>query len=139
MKLFLGALAVFLFAGIGILHIYWGLGGRWWTENIIPERDGVSLFTLIPAGFFVVSALFFFAAWVVLARINLVWIPLSPSLVDLGIAIMAGIFFIRVVGDFQYAGIFKSITGTPFSYWDTRVYTPISAMLSMLMVGLRMP
>ena len=137
MKTPVGISAAIIFTAIGVLHIYWGFGGRWWTENIVPVRDGVSLFNLIPAGFFVVSALFFFAAWVVLVWINLVGIPLPPALLDLGISVMSVVFLIRVIGDFQYAGIFKSITGTPFAYWDTRIYTPISALLSAMMIILR--
>jgi len=45
---------------------------------------------------------------------------------------MAVVFAARAVGDFKYVGFFKSIKGTTFALWDTRVYSPLNVVVAAL-------
>jgi hypothetical protein len=130
----IGAALLGLLAGV---HLYWGCGGRWWTENIVPESEaGVPLFNPGPLGFFGVSVLLAMAAWILLARVGLVRIPLSDQLVSIGAWTIGVLFLLRAVGDLRYAGIFRSIVGTRFAQWDAVIYTPICLLLGVLVLSL---
>ncbi len=134
------AVAVIAAALLGALagvHLYWGFGGRWWTENIVPESEaGGPLFNPGPVGFFGVAVLLAMAAWILLARVGLVRIPLSEQLVSIGAWTIGVLFLLRAVGDLRYAGIFRSIVGTRFAHWDTVIYTPLCVLLAVLTLWL---
>ena len=49
-----------------------------------------------------------------------------------GCLIIAIIFFIRAVGDFNYLGFFKKHTGSQFSKYDTRLSSPLCLFLGLL-------
>jgi len=66
---------------------------------------------------------------------------LNPRLVALEYALLALpalliammiVFAARAVGDFKYMGFFKSVKGTKFALWDTRMYSPLNVVLSVL-------
>jgi hypothetical protein len=42
------------------------------------------------------------------------------------------LFFIRAIGDFKLIGLFKRIHDTGFAWWDTRVYSPLCLLISIL-------
>ena len=41
------------------------------------------------------------------------------------------VFAARVVGDLRWVGLFKRVRGTPFAWWDTWLYVPLSALLAL--------
>ena len=45
---------------------------------------------------------------------------------------VCGAFLLRAVGDLKMFGLFKTVHGTPFAYWDTRLYSPLCFVLSVL-------
>ena len=125
-----GILAAAVLLGLGALHAYWAAGGEWGTDVTIPKRDGRPLFTPGPAGTLVVAALLCAAALVLLGRVGVwgSWLP--GSLFVAGAWTLVAVFAGRVVGDFQWFGLFKRITGTPFACWDTWLYVPLCALLA---------
>jgi hypothetical protein len=76
------------------------------------------------------------AAWILLARVGLVRIPLSDQLVSIGAWTIGVLFLLRAVGDLRYAGIFRSIVGTRFAQWDAVIYTPLCLLLAALILSL---
>jgi hypothetical protein len=46
------------------------------------------------------------------------------------------VFVLRAVGNLRTFGFFKNITGTPFSRWDTWLYSPLCLLLALLAAGL---
>jgi hypothetical protein len=46
--------------------------------------------------------------------------------------LLCGVFAMRAIGDFRYCGFFKRIRGTLFSRYDTRVFTPLCLILSIV-------
>ncbi|MCI0635444.1 MAG: DUF3995 domain-containing protein [Actinobacteria bacterium] len=125
-----GILAAGVLLGLGVLHTYWAAGGQWGTDVTIPKRDGAPLFTPGPAGTLLVAVLLCAAALVLLGRVG-VWGRWLPRwLFVAGTWTLVAVFGGRVVGDFQWFGLFKRVKGTPFAWWDTRLYVPLCALLA---------
>jgi hypothetical protein len=134
-----GMLAAAVLVGLGALHAYWAAGGRWATGVSVPQRhdradehaDDHVAFVPGPVATLIVAALLFAAALVMLGRIGMwgTWMPRWVFV--LGAWTLVAVFAGRVVGDLRLFGIFKRVKGTPFAWWDTRFYTPLSAMLAL--------
>lgn len=132
MKELAGIVAVIILLFLAGIHFYWGAGGKLWTDKIIPERDGLPLFTAHNFGFHVVGILLLISASLILGQIGLIELPTSKSLTLVGVWLLAIVFLLRAVGEFRYCGFFKSICNTTFSYYDSRIYSPTCAVLSAL-------
>ena len=48
------------------------------------------------------------------------------------LALMAAVFALRAVGDFRCVGFFKRVKDTPFAVWDSRLFSPLCGILSLL-------
>jgi hypothetical protein len=126
-----GTLAAVVLVGLGTVHCYWAAGGRWATDVTIPKREGAPLFTPGPAGTLLVALLLYAAALVLFGRLGL-WGRWLPSWIFIvGTWTLVLVFGGRVVGDFQWFGLFKQMTGTPFAWWDTWLYVPLCALLAL--------
>ena len=79
---------------------------------------------------FAVAIALRFAALLIAARATLVHLQLTPLLFDLGAWAVAAAFALRTVGDLRYAGLFKRVRNTPFARWDTRLFTPLCALIA---------
>jgi hypothetical protein len=122
---------VFLF--LSFIHFYWGFGGRWGSDYVFPTKADNTKFkmpgvlpTLIVAlgllgiGFFVL----------IKSRLILFNIPLWLD--NYGLWIIAGIFILRAIGEFNYVGFFKRIKQTKFGQNDTKYYSPLSFTIGIL-------
>jgi Protein of unknown function (DUF3995) len=127
----IGMLAAAVLGGLGGLHVYWAAGGKWGTQVTIPKRDGAPLFTPGPLATVLVAVLLCAAALVLLGRIGVWggWLPRWPFVA--GTWTLVVVFAGRAVGDFQWFGLFKRMTGTPFAWWDTWLYVPLCALLAL--------
>ena len=124
------ATAGVLFA-LGVLHAYWVAGGGWGSGTTIPTRDGRPLFEPSRAATLLVAGLLVAAGFVVLGRLGL-WGAALPSWPFVaGTWTLVAVFLGRVVGDFRWVGVFKRVTGTPFAWWDTRLYVPLCLLLAL--------
>lgn len=125
-----GILSAVVLFGLGGLHAYWAAGGRWATDVTIPKRDGTPLFTPDPASTLFIAVLLFIAAAVLLGRVGIwgQWLPRWPFVA--GTWTLAVVFGARVVGDFQWFGLFKRRAQTPFARWDTWLYVPLCLLLA---------
>jgi hypothetical protein len=136
-----GTLAATVLVALGALHCYWAAGGGWATDVTIPKRDGAPLFTPGPFGTLLVAVLLYAAALVLLGRLGIWgrWLPRWVFVV--GTWTLVVVFGGRVVGDLQWFGLFKRMTGTPFAWWDTWVYVPLCMLLAVaaLFIAVREP
>src|SRR5271169_4518504 len=95
-----------VFAAIGLLHVYWSLGGTWGAEVALPTRGGIPsdpprfTFHPTPAGTFIVALLLFAAAIVVLGQAGLIGDPAQPYHVifQVGAWVLAVLFLLRAIG-----------------------------------------
>lgn len=111
---------------VALLHFYWAFGGGFWLNKALPTtNDGQRLLnpskilTLIVG---IVLLGFTYLAYSLYASPNKLSIYMGWAI--------ALIFFLRAIGDFKMVGIFKQIKDTPFAYYDTRLYIPLSLFWS---------
>jgi len=50
----------------------------------------------------------------------------------LGTWCLFGVFLLRAFGNLKTFGLFKSVQGTQFAYWDTHLYSPLCLLLAAL-------
>lgn len=128
-----GLVIAIVLAGIAVLHIYWGIGGRWpgtdeesCARAVVGFR-GVRKMPPPPAAFAVALALFA-AAWIALALEGRVSWPLSPSLLALAGLAAGAVFLARGVAGFTPAWR-RLAPELPFARNDVRYFSPLCLLL----------
>ncbi len=122
--------AVALLLAIAALHIFWALGGRLGHTVAVPERNGKPAFQPGPLATFAVAVVLVIAATLIAALRGWIALPLSLGLVRILVWLIALAFAVRAIGDFRYVGFFKRIRDTGFGRLDTRIYSPLCALLA---------
>ena len=134
MTYLLSMLLSIVFFTLSGIHVYWGLGGKWALADAFPTKeDGASLLK-VPgkmATFIVALGLFCFGLYY-LINIQILPIVLPKYLSDYGYWVIAFIFFLRAMGDFNYIGIFRKVKTTAFGKKDKNIYTPLCIFISYL-------
>ncbi|WP_038163804.1 DUF3995 domain-containing protein [Verrucomicrobium sp. BvORR106] len=121
------------------LHVYWALGGRWGGEAALPRKaDGTLLFKPGVAGCFVVALGLAATAGVCAVRFTLRLPPVGLSVATWTFWVMTAVFALRVLGDFQYVGLFRKVRTTDFAAMDAKVYTPLCAGYALAFATLAM-
>ena len=124
---------IFLF--LSSIHFYWGFGGRWGSEAVIPVKDNnakVMMPGALPT-FIVALGLLGFGLFI-LIKSGLINLDLPFWLEKYGLWIIAGIFILRTIGDFKYVGFFKKIKQTKFGQNDTKYYSPLCLLIGILTI-----
>lgn len=117
---------------LSALHVYWALGGQWGSEVTIPTIGGRRMLNPSPLATYLVALLLAVAAVIICGEARLFPAGYLTPLVHLGAWCIAGVFLLRSIGNFHTFGFFKSVAGTPFAYWDTRLYSPLCLVLAAL-------
>lgn len=128
---------VFLF--LSSIHFYWAFGGRWGSEAVYPTMDdaikpqmpGVLAILIVAVGLFSMGLFILFKAGFIAVSIPL-WMN------KYGLWILAAIFAIRAIGEFNYIGFFKKIKHTTFAQHDTTYYSPLCVVLVVLILILEL-
>ncbi|WP_127123465.1 DUF3995 domain-containing protein [Chryseotalea sanaruensis] len=127
--LLIALLLIFLF--LSLLHFYWGFGGRCGIEVALPSReDNIPLFrpgkliTLLIAFVLLICAGFFL----------LIIIGLAPEVTKYFFWVILIVFSSRVIGDFKFFGLFKKYKYTRFAVNDSKYYTPLSLVITILVL-----
>ncbi len=120
----------YLLSGI---HVFWMLGGKWGADQVIPtSKDGVPLFQ--PGRFataFVAIGLALFGTYY-LNSAQWVPIPWHPTMDRIGSWAIPTIFTLRALGDFKYIGAFKRVKNTPFGEMDSKFFSPLCLIISII-------
>ncbi|QIW22122.1 DUF3995 domain-containing protein [Bacillus thuringiensis] len=116
---------------VSILHVYWAFGGKWATNSVIPTKSGEKAFIPGVGMTLFIALLLSMAAMILLQQTNVVHFEVPNNIVQLGSWICMIVFFIRVIGEFHYFGIFKREKDTHFAKMDTVLYIPLCAFLSL--------
>jgi len=124
-------LVVVLLALAG-LHVYWALGGTWAKSATLPTIGGRR--TIHPSRFitFVVAGLLVLGAATISGRAGLFATGSWAPLFEFGAWLLFVAFLLRTIGNLRTFGFFKTVHGSTFSFWDTRLYTPLCAVLAVL-------
>jgi hypothetical protein len=121
-----------LFVLLAALHVYWGFGGKAGVDRAVPEIAGRAAFRPGRMVTLLVAALLLGVAGIVylLGFVDLARTAYGNVVVCCG-WVLALIFFLRAVGDFNLVGFFKKTRDTMFAIYDTRYYSPFSLASSL--------
>ena len=127
-------IAIFLF--LSGLHVYWGFGGKWGNGAVIPTKDDNTK-VMIPGPlptFIVALGLLSFGAVVFLSitELDFKTVFLLEIVHNYGLWVIASIFILRAIGDFNYVGFFKKNKKTKFGFNDTKYYSPLCLTIGIL-------
>jgi hypothetical protein len=128
---------IFLF--LSSLHFYWAFGGKWGSTAVLPTKDDNATQKALNPG--ITATLIVALGLLAFGLLPLVitgTIPFQlPRWLDKsGLWIIAGIFGARAIGDFNYVGFFKRIKHTTFAKNDTKYYSPLCLVISILAAAL---
>lgn len=122
---------VFLF--LSLMHFYWAFGGKWGNTAVVPtKKDNVPLFKPRIISTIIVAIGLLSFGILYLVKFNFLEINLPIFINQYGLWIITIIFCIRAVGDFKYVGFFKKIKETKFAINDTKYYSPLCLLISLL-------
>ncbi len=122
-----------IFTAIALLHFYWAMGGKRFSEGVLPVKSDNSVVfqpDILPT-LIVAIGLLIFAA-LTLAKLGHFSQWFSPKIVEYGNYAIIAIFALRAIGDFYYVGFFKKIKNTTFAKKDTAIYSPLCLIISVL-------
>lgn len=132
------ALAIIAFAAA--FHLHWALGGRLGYSVSLPQRpDGTPVMAhrlpwWRPAAGAVALALLALA-WLLLAQAGRLPAPLPPDLARPVLLATGAAFVARALVPNRYVGFFKSLRGTRWARFDTRLYSPLFLLLGLLVAA----
>ncbi|MEB9506973.1 DUF3995 domain-containing protein [Bacillus sp. BSL6] len=116
---------------VSFLHVYWAFGGKWATNSVIPTKAGEKAFTPGTGMTLFIALLLSMAAIILLQQTNIIHFAFPNIIVQMGSWVCMVVFFIRVIGEFHYFGIFKRKKDTRFARMDTVLFIPLCAFLSL--------
>ncbi len=131
MVILIARILAVIFVILGLLHVYWAMGGGWGASAAIPEKAGKPLFKPGPAATLAVALLLIAAALVTLGRAHLIHLGMPAVIWRVGIWVLFAVFLVRAIGDFHHVGFFKRNRGTPFARLDSRLFSPLCLVLSL--------
>lgn len=135
------AIILFLiFLSISLIHFYWAFGGKWGIDSVLPSKevnDTKELHPTILPTLIVAFGLFGFGIFI-LVMSGLITFEIPQWLSKYGLWIIASIFTLRAIGDFNYVGFFKKIKQTKFGKNDTKYYSPLCLMIGILTIILEL-
>lgn len=121
---------------LGLVHIYWALGGRSASAAAVPELAGRPAFKPSRSATLAVAIALFGAAALVATAGRLLADPVPPPIVRILTFGLGAVFLARSIGDFRLVGFFKRVRGSRFAQLDTSVYTPLCLILGLAAVWL---
>ena len=112
--------------------MYWALGGAWGSSVTVPTMEGRRTINPTRHATYGEAFLLVMGAVIICGQVHLFATGRFSSLFRLGSWCLGGVFSLRAMGNLKTFGIFKTVYGTPFAYWDTRLYSPLCLVLAVL-------
>ncbi|QDP85883.1 DUF3995 domain-containing protein [Chryseobacterium sp. SNU WT5] len=131
---------ILIFLFISSIHFYWVFGGKWGSDAVLPTKEDNNTKTLNPtiiATLIVAFGLLGFGLFIFVMS-GLITFDTPQWLSKYGLWIIAGIFTLRAIGDFNYVGFFKRIKQTKFSKNDTKYFSPLCLIIGILTIILEL-
>ena len=118
------------------LHFYWAFFGIKDPSLVLPTKEnGHFLFRPGKLGTFLVGLFLSLFAFVYLNKVLWVMESKGFNFASLFIGI---VFVLRAIGDFKYLGFFKKSTATRFAQMDSKYYSPLALLVSILIFVLEL-
>ncbi|WP_409340787.1 DUF3995 domain-containing protein [Paenibacillus sp. MBLB4367] len=127
------AVSALLLALLSGIHVYWAFGGKWGSDVAVPVTlSRQPAFVPGKIGTLIVALLLLASSALLVIETGLVTGISEYSPATWGCLVCAVVFGLRAVGDFRYVGIAKKIRGTRFAVYDSFLFTPLCALLSLM-------
>lgn len=129
---------IFLFTSS--IHFYWAFGGKWGIDAVLPTKDDKPTNVLNPtilSTLIVAFGLLGFGLFI-LVKSGIIDFDTPQWLYKYGLWIIASIFTVRAIGDFNYVGFFKKIKQTKFGRNDTKYFSPLCSIIGILAIILEL-
>ncbi len=120
-----------IFIIVAGFHYYWVFGGKYGMNAVLPEIESSGKKAFVPSKIAtaVVATLFLSVGlFFILTVFQTHLLPINITTYTL--YAIAGVTFIRAIGDFKYVGFFKKKSNTLFAINDTRYYSPLCIAIS---------
>jgi magnesium-transporting ATPase (P-type) len=126
-----------IFLVIALFHIYWAFGGKFGSKSVIPEIEGKATFNPPFLATIFVALAMLVCSFLSIIALKPIYKGTSPIFMSSKIEIYAQlalgiIFMLRAIGDFKYAGFSKKVKGTNFAKNDTKYYSPLCVLISVI-------
>ena len=133
MKKTLASLLTVILVTLGLLHLYWAVGGKWGFANSLPSNaEGVKVLAPTAVDCVVVGVLLITCGLFYQVLADTLKLKLPTWLKKVALWAIPIVFSLRALGDFQYVGFFKQITSTEFARLDTLFYSPLCLALGLM-------
>lgn len=135
MTILISIILSLVFAFLSAIHFYWGFGGRWGSQAVFPTKND-SIKSNLPGTTPTIIVAFCLLAigLFILLKANFFNFPIPSWLDKYGLWIIAGIFIVRAIGEFNYVGFFKKIKHTKFGQNDTKYYSPLCLTIGIMTI-----
>ena len=127
---------VTVFGAIGLMHVYWALGGQWAAAAVVPQVPVSGFVATVrpafkPSGWLTLLVAVALLVIAVLVCMRVGWGMPAVQLKTLQwvISAIALLMFARAIGDSHLVGFFKEVKDSRFARLDTWVYSPLCALL----------
>ena len=128
-----------LFILLSLIHFYWLFNGKWGLEKVIPTKKNQASILAIPRfATLIVALILLLFGFIYFVKSGLINVKLSNFVTKYGYWIIPSIFILRVIGDFNYVGLFKKIKNTDFSKADSKYFIPLCLIIGVLGVLLQL-
>jgi len=134
MKFFAAYVSIVIFAFLSLIHVYWGVGGRWGYDVAIPVQNGKPAFNPSKGVTILLAIILALPILLILGRMEVFATKLPSWFFQAGLWGICFVFLLRAIGNFKTIGFFKKRTGTKFSLWDTFLFSPLCLLVSFLIL-----
>lgn len=129
----LSILLTIIFITLGLIHFNWVFGGTFgFAESLPTKESGERVLNPKKVDSAIVGigltafGIFYFL------QTGLVEYELPTWVMTYGGWIIPAIFLLRAIGEFKYVGFFKSVKTTTFGKLDTKLFTPLCLLITIL-------
>lgn len=134
MKYLVAYFAIVIFSFISLIHLYWGVGGRWGYDAVIPTQNGKPAFNPSKGVTILLAIVLLLPILLILGRMDVFASKISPWFFKAGLWGVCLVFLLRAIGNFKTIGFFKKRTEAKFSLWDTFLFSPLCLLVSFLIL-----
>ena len=126
----LSLILTLVFFVLGIIHLNWVIGGTFgFAESLPTNESGERVLNPKKTDSAIVGLGLLFFATFYLVKSGLINFNFPNWIFTYGGWLIPGIFIFRAIGEFKYIGFFKKIKHTKFGRLDTKLYSPLCAVI----------
>ena len=120
------------FIMMSFVHVYLAMNGHLGRRGILPTlHDGKPVINPGIVGTFAIAAFLGICAFITVGSLDIYDAFIPHQVTKYATLVIAIVFLLRAMGDFNYMGFFKKIKGTHFAKNDSRYFSPLCLFLGL--------